>query len=278
MRNCTARDLSIRLGRVGAAAGTTYTSYVFTNKGKTVCQLYGFPVVSFRDPSGEAVPVPVGNYPVMPYPVAVLTGIPEGDDRTPAVSGQAVLTLTMRSGPCVLHRVSRMLIDLPSLGGQLTLALEMVPQSWPGCEPLRLGVQGFAEAAPRPPDPPPPPDFSVQLVLPESVHVGETLQYRVILTNVSGHPIRFARCPGYWESLKLASLRQRYVLNCGPVGPLESGQQVTFAMEFPITSAQYTSARAGGEVDYIAWGLDWPYSSRYGVGRVKILDPQTGSA
>lgn len=44
---CRTADLSITLGKPGAAAGSTYYPLVFTNTGSTACTLHGFPGVSY---------------------------------------------------------------------------------------------------------------------------------------------------------------------------------------------------------------------------------------
>jgi hypothetical protein len=40
---CSAKNLTERTGRTGAAAGTSYTNLVFTNHGATACSLSGIP-------------------------------------------------------------------------------------------------------------------------------------------------------------------------------------------------------------------------------------------
>jgi Protein of unknown function (DUF4232) len=43
---CSASQLGVRLGRISAAAGTTYMAIVFTNRGGAACSLRGYPGVS----------------------------------------------------------------------------------------------------------------------------------------------------------------------------------------------------------------------------------------
>jgi hypothetical protein len=53
---CTVGELSVRLGRAGHAAGSTYRPIVFTNTSDTACTLRGYPGVSYVAPtSGRQV-------------------------------------------------------------------------------------------------------------------------------------------------------------------------------------------------------------------------------
>jgi len=51
---CTVSHLTLRLGRAGHAAGSTYQPIVFTNKGTAACTLSGYPGVSYVAPSSGA--------------------------------------------------------------------------------------------------------------------------------------------------------------------------------------------------------------------------------
>lgn len=51
---CTVRQLSLRLGTAGHAAGSTYRPIVFTNTGTTACTLRGYPGVSYVAPRTAA--------------------------------------------------------------------------------------------------------------------------------------------------------------------------------------------------------------------------------
>ena len=48
---CATRQLSLRLGAAGHAAGSTYLPIVFTNTGSAACTMTGYPGVSFVAPS-----------------------------------------------------------------------------------------------------------------------------------------------------------------------------------------------------------------------------------
>lgn len=48
---CRTSHLSLRFGRLGAAAGSTYAPVVFTNTGSAACTLFGYPGVAYVAPS-----------------------------------------------------------------------------------------------------------------------------------------------------------------------------------------------------------------------------------
>jgi hypothetical protein len=51
---CTVSQLTLRLGRAGHAAGSTYQPIVFTNDGAAACTLRGYPGVSYVAPKSGA--------------------------------------------------------------------------------------------------------------------------------------------------------------------------------------------------------------------------------
>lgn len=138
-------------------------------------------------------------------------------------------------------------------------------------------VSPFADAIPHPPTPEPPPDFHVEYVLPPSVPIGQTLKYKVRLTNVAGRDIAFTTCPGYSEGIKGESgfLMVRYLLNCQAVGLFRSGETVTFAMELRISAANYYD-RLGPGFDMVGWWIDLPYRSDNKGGMITLTNPSVG--
>jgi hypothetical protein len=273
MRYCQASDLSLRVGRTGAAAGTSYTSFVFTNKSSTQCQLQGVPIVQILDAAGQPLSSPQTTLDFNdPSPVALFTGVQDQGGIMPAVVGQAQLTVGTPSAQCQARPSVRMLFTLPNGGGQLTAGWARSASAWVDCVQGR-SVSPFASAIPPTPAPTPTPDFRVEDVLPPSVAVGQTLKYEVRLTNVSGRDIAFTTCPGYTVSLKPAPVRMRYVLNCRPVGLFKSGETVTFAMELPIASSDSRESFQSGPVP-VTWWLDWPFQTRFsGIGRITLTAP-----
>jgi hypothetical protein len=79
-----------------------------------------------------------------------------------------------------------------------------------------------------------PPALRVTLTgVPDTVVAGQTVRYRVTITNTSSAPIAFDTCPAYDEGFTPDGMVS-YLLNCGPVGRLEAGASATFAMEFTV--------------------------------------------
>ncbi len=102
MRFCVAADLVLRAGRTGAAAGTTYTTFVFTNRSTTECQLQGVPLVQLLDSLGRPVAASQDNLPGGDGgPVALLPGVTDGGGITPPVPGQAQVSVGIASVLCV---------------------------------------------------------------------------------------------------------------------------------------------------------------------------------
>jgi uncharacterized protein DUF4232 len=253
MRYCQAADLSLRVGRTGAAAGTAYTSFVFTNRSSTPCQLQGVPVVLLLDAGGRTLATSQEAGGGTATPVALLDGVTDGGGQSPAVAGQGDLEVGIASVLCLPRPSTTLAIDLRNSGGRLTTPWPRNAYSGGDCGG-GIFVYPFGDALPHSPTPEPPPDFTVTPVLPSSVAIGQTLRYQVRLNNVSGHDIAFTSCPGYSEGMKgPAAVRARYVLNCNPVGLFKSGETVTFAMELP-------NIQAGGPgVNPVWWTIDWPY-------------------
>ncbi len=102
MRYCQAADLSLRVGRTGAAAGTWYTTFVFTNRSSTQCQLQGVPLVELLDSAGQPLFTSQASLPGGDGgPVGLLPGITDGGGVAPAVAGQAQLSVGIASVLCM---------------------------------------------------------------------------------------------------------------------------------------------------------------------------------
>lgn len=233
---CVAADLSLRAGSRGAAAGTGYTTLVFRNRSTTKCQLQGVPLVQLLDSLGRPLTTSQDSLPRGDGgPVALLPGVTDGGGITPAVPGQAQLYVGIASVLCMPRPSTALAVGLRNGGGRLTTPWVRSAYAGGDCGG-GVYVPPFDDALPHTPAPEPPPDFTVKVIMPNSVAIGQTLQYQVRLTNVSGHDIAFTSCPAYSEGIKgpTAFLRARYVLNCQPVGLFRSGEAVTFAMELPI--------------------------------------------
>lgn len=274
VRFCVAADLGMREGRTGAAAGTEYTTLVFTNRSTTECQLQGVPLVQILDSAGRPI---VASQEILAGgdggPVALLPGVTDGGGITPAVPGQAQLSVGIASVLCLPRPGTALAVGLPNGGGRLTIPWNVAAYAGGDCGG-GIYVPPFADALPHLPVPEPPSDFAIELVLPASVAIGQTLKYQVRLTNVAGHDIAFTDCPGYVESTKggTANFWVHYVLNCRPIGLFKSGETVTLAMEFPMSGSSpvesFMTPRPG--VNPIWWGLDWPHQQSGGRGTITL--------
>jgi len=259
MRYCQAADLSLRVGRTGAAAGTAYASFILTNRSSTQCQLQGVPVVLLLDATGRTLATSQEAGGGTAAPVALVPGVTDSGGQAPAVAGQADLVVGIASVLCLPRPSTTLAIDLRNSGGRLTTPWPRNAYSGGDCGGA-IFVYPFGDALPHAPTPEPPPDFTVTPVMPSSVAIGQTLKYQVRLKNVSGRDIAFTSCPGYSEGIKgpTAYVRARYILNCNPVGLFRSGDTVTFAMELPIVSPP-DFAGIGPGVNPVWWGIDSPY-------------------
>jgi hypothetical protein len=241
---------------------------VFTNRSATACQLQGVPMVRVLDAAGQVLSPPPQQLDFNGLaPVELRPGVRDGGGITPAAVGQAQLTIGRPTLECSPRPSATIVFVLPDDAGQLRAGWPGAAFSGPLCsEGLWVSPFGPAAQLTPTPTPAPQPDFSVEYVLPESVAIGETLKYKVVLTNVSGRDIQFVTCPSYMEFLKgQAFLHARYLLNCRPVGLFKSGETVTFAMEFPIVSTHPDGWRFS-DPEWIqpgrsglGWVLDLPF-------------------
>ena len=268
---CSAQELGARLGPASAGAGTTYRQIVVSNLGTNECQLAGTPAIEVFDMMGSRVPAPVSSIvqPPITGSVALVPGVAAGPEASPATQGQALLVLAWPSNMCLTRDIASASIGLPNTQGNLTVGLRIPTSSDGGCVSPQLSVSAFSSPTVVSP-PNQTPDLTVAYNVPSSVVAGQTLTYSITLTNVSGRTISFGTCPGYTEALKQAQVAARYVLNCGPVGSLQTGVGVTFAMEFPIPAASAGSERSG-DPDVLTWVLDPPLLSVNATGPARVL-------
>jgi hypothetical protein len=269
---CRAGDLSVRVGRGGVSGDTPV---IFTNHGSAACQLQGIPRVRLLDRSGQVLPpLPTAMDIADETPVELSPGVRDGGGVTPAAAGQAQLTVFMRSDLCLPRPSVKLDIVLPSAAGEL--APDWSRPAYQGVDCSQgFFVSPFVSAIPPSPAPFPSPDFTLEYILPASVAIGETLKYKVVLTNVSGRDIRFTTCPSYLEFLKGAAfLRGRYLLNCRPVGVFKSGETVTFAMELPIVA---TNSDGCADPSCLEWIRPGPNSFEWVIGPPFVAVGKNGS-
>jgi hypothetical protein len=238
-KGCAAGDLRAFGSGWEGAAGTSYNSVVVYNNSSFDCDLPQ-PVPEIRDADGHAVVTGEGT-------TGSILGLPSG--------GTAIVELALANW-CTPPPKLPATLDL-KLGSQ-TLPVDV---SKALDTPLPVDTCEVAPATPRPtfevsafttpgfgvPEPPSDPGddygpyLQVAASLPASVLPGDELAYTVTLTNSSpyGKPFNLANfCPSYTEKLlptgSAATVTQRYLLNCDPVGVLEGGQSRTFQMELAV--------------------------------------------
>lgn len=271
LRACMASDISVRLGRTTAGGGTTFRSIVFTNVSSTQCGLDGLPTVVPLDGTGAAVTIPESELdPNSPSgAIALGVGISQGVANSPASAGQGVLVIGLATDMCIGRPIAALTVT--TVAGTSVQVPFSVPASTDSmCVPAQLFVSRF-ESPTQSPQSVPQPDFLVAYRLPPSAIAGQTLQYQIDLTNVSGRSIAFAQCPGYTEFLKIAQVTARYVLNCSPVGSMQVGATLTFAMEFPIPTGGAFKALAEAPPDRLNWVIDPPYVSMNATGPGEVV-------
>jgi hypothetical protein len=203
--------------------------------------LDGTPAMQFLDAGGRVLsisqtPGQFGGSGIMP---ALLD--PNSPKPVPftAVNGQAALTFEVAYCPGPLPPIESIRLILPDNGGTITFpAVASGPNNSVASERCD-GMPAVHEVAVAP--------FvstttteSGQSVLvahiaaPRTVLPGTALHYTVTLTNTSSAPYLLSPCPGYTEFLGQKLGYSRFLLNCGPVGPIAPGASVTFAMVLQV--------------------------------------------
>jgi len=105
---CRTSELSLRLGKGGAAAGTAYLPIVLTNHGRSTCALRGYPGVAFVAPTGGQVGTAASRNPQQP----VRTILIAPDSSASALLGIADYQNFPRDR-CLSHPVSGLRIYPP---------------------------------------------------------------------------------------------------------------------------------------------------------------------
>ena len=106
---CLTSQLSARLGKGGAAAGTAYQAIVFTNHGSSTCAVRGYPGVAFVAPdTGRQVGTAAGHDPQHPVTTILIA---------PASSASALLGIANYQNfppkQCLSHPVGGLRIYPP---------------------------------------------------------------------------------------------------------------------------------------------------------------------
>lgn len=268
---CQANDLDVRSGPISLGAGTTYRSLVFTNRGSHECVLGGVPEIHLYDSTGATISASISAIaqPVSSGPVGLTPGVAPGAAGIAGAKGQAVLVIASRTDMCAPQSVASIAIVLPNSDGTVRSRFEIQGSNEAGCTPEQFQIAPFADPSPTPPQSQGP-DLTVTYSAPTSVVAGQVLIYTVTLTNVSPRTIVFATCPVYTESLKVAQVSLRYVLNCGPAGSLALGASATFAMELAVPSGA-SAHEIAGDPDRLTWVIDPPLVSMNATAPAQVL-------
>ena len=256
---CRAEHLRAQLLLQGAT-GSLVGGVDLLNAGAGPCSLLGRPTVAFTGPAAAVEPVQVERVAASPTPLDVLAD-PPGSLRAlqPGKSAEVSLFWSNWCGPgaaptgasgtppeaLALGLASGTTVDIPLTRaprcddpqspstlsvGPFTPAPRQLPRG--SRLPLRVAIVGTRPVQVKP-------GLRAFRVRP-----GELFRYEVAVTNTSTTTFRFApsSCPAYIEQLAPAP-PQAYVLNCRPVGTIEPGATVRFAMQLRIPAG----TRAGNQ-------------------------------
>ncbi|MGH2972142.1 MAG: DUF4232 domain-containing protein [Gaiellaceae bacterium] len=254
---CHARQLRVRQGRGGAAAGTLYERLVLTNVSKRSCLLRGYPTITGVGSSGSRVRLRPRREGFTFFQLVASNVLPgahtfiglatsdgcDGGTRKPSVYRE--LDISIGNGETVRAAPSVRVEDV-----------------------CGLFVSSFgvpARYTPLKPAPGTPATLSASVQLPKMIHAGKLLRYTVTLSNQSATAIALDPCPGYNEGIYAAGLvvRRWLALNCDTVHTIAPHSQVRYAMELAIP------AKASPGVAKFGWSLDTPIGPS--IGRVISL-------
>jgi hypothetical protein len=237
---CRLADIYIGWFAGNGAGGHILSTVGITNHGNTACALTGYPGISLITAQGSAVSLPVQQA--------------SGGWVGPSAGGPAVLqpnqseplpytrfdgaSFTFEWWYCdgTQPQVSAADITLPRVAGVRRMTFGG-PGTGSRCDTPAQGrmlLVGPIQSTAGDSISVTPPALRVTLTsVPDTLVAGQTLHYQVTITNASSAPIPFDTCPAYDEGFT-PDVMVSYLLNCGPVGRLEAGASVTFAMEFTV--------------------------------------------
>ena len=229
-----------------AAAGNIDMPVALRNRSGTACVLEGYADVTVVDGAGNVVapisgPELRGTFfdQVPAVPVLMLVGTPPLPSAVSAQPsrGQAVMNLTWYD--CKLPQAARLWLALPNSGGRVVVPFPTKAVSSPACD----GNPALAPQLSRGPltsvgfTTPRSPDFlmvQVTISAPAQVRRGTTLVSYVTLSNTDSRPYQLDPCPDFTEFLTAKQPVDRHQLNCGPVGSVAPGAQVTFEIHLDV--------------------------------------------
>lgn len=209
------------------------------NTGHASCRLTGRPAVRLvgapRGPEQRqvAAPAQAPAFPTIQPPDTVLLALPPG--------GSAVLGVDWRNWcvpgagrspkPLVPPRAVRVTL---SGGGSIDVPYDAVPGCDNAREPSTIAVRPFAPAPLATSTPWSNVQLKASIVDARPAPRGSTAHFGVRLSNVSGAPVPFERCPLFVEALAPSGLPEAHQLNCAAVTPIPAGGSLTFEMRIQV--------------------------------------------
>ena len=175
--------------------------------------------------------------------------LPIGHTTTPGETGIPAGThATLRvhwSGPYCRRDAApyELLLALPDGGG--VLRAPVLPDTQPACGGPGgsvLAVEGFAPPVQAG-------DLTMAVTGSDTVQPGERVVYHVALSNLTGGPVTFTRCPTYTQRVGDGPA-ETYRLDCRTVRGIEAGHTVRYEMVCLVPAA----ARPGDHL-VVRWGL-----------------------
>lgn len=240
---CHASDVvSSYRGTIGIGGGVVGTALWFGNRTARPCLLSGGPGIRLLD--GQARELAITYVPASKFPATLVLLAAHTDDVASSKGwpGTAWLTLEWQTFdeatqgcPNQAPPASAIALRLPGDSTEFT-----VPAG--GDRAILAPCNSRIQLSPFQAFQAPPPPVAHRLVAtlsaPAQVPVGKRLRYTVTLRNITGEPVTFGSvCPSYVESGSMGQqllAKDRYALNCKPVGAIPPGSRVTFAIELAV--------------------------------------------
>jgi hypothetical protein len=259
-RTCSARDFVARSAGGNGAAGHVATYVDLTDVSSTPCRLEGYPQVVAEVPGGSSVAATGGagiftTRAVLPVTVA---------------AGMTLLLTLETERDCPLRYANpniypqlfsnRVSIGLPG-GGSLNVAASQDVL-------CGLTVAPYLQAPPLGPPPPAPPAFALQPEIEDLSSVSRgTVSFRVVLPNLTTHPVSLSPCPWFTERSRAPEsglfAYVFYLVNCAAApSALQPGDALVLQMDVPVPTLP-------GSVE-----LDWSWGTPYQQGGEQLTGPQ----
>jgi hypothetical protein len=244
VRSCGINDLyAVSNGSNGATGHIVY-SISLANHSATPCTIGGFPTLSLLSGTGAVIALQESDDPGgivgnggRDIPSGVL---PANQSRPVPHDGGPYAYLVFEWYYCGGTPPAPVSVNLALPGSRMSMRVPLLNEglaSGPSrCDDPSLGHQlllGPIQAPSAEQFPVQAPQWQATMQLPDQIIAGKTVDFTVTLTNISGAPFVFDTCPAYDEGFTPDAV-VAYQLNCGPVGAIQAGASVTFAMRFTV--------------------------------------------